>query len=125
MSEEKVPLGAIIGSGASMLYAFPQRNMAQPVSLGAEFMAVFRGGKEDLWNAAIPAFPDSLHAVREQGSPGSPTASLTTDALTGRQGGIHSATTVMSAPRQSALGFDIQPEQQIDNQQQQERGLGR
>ena len=58
-------------------------NRAQQPTLGAEMRAEFRGGREDLWNAIIPAFPDSMKASREMGEPGSPTPYLTTQDLLG------------------------------------------
>ena len=54
---------------------------AEQPSLKAEASAVFRAGREDLWNAMIPAFPDSMNASREMGAPGSPTPQLVTEAL--------------------------------------------
>lgn len=56
----------------------------QQPALGAELRALFRGGREDFLDAALPAFPDSARAGREPGAPGSPTQALVTADLTDR-----------------------------------------
>lgn len=53
----------------------------------AEIGAVLRGGRDDLWNSIIPAFPDSAKAGTQIGAPGSPTPQLVTEALKNRSVG--------------------------------------
>ena len=52
-------------------------------SLGGQFKAWVRGGAKDLYNAAIPAFPQSLHPVDEPGTPLNPTPQMVTADLGG------------------------------------------
>jgi hypothetical protein len=67
--------------GGSGFMAWMRNNHAQQPSLGAQAMSWLREGAKDLWNAIVPAFPDSQRAVDEQGTPLNPTPQNVTAAL--------------------------------------------
>ena len=50
----------------------------QQPSLESEARSWLREGAKDLWNAVVPAFPDSQRMVDEQGTPLNPTPQVVT-----------------------------------------------
>jgi hypothetical protein len=58
-----------------------RNNHAQQPKLGAEVRAWMREGAKDLWNAIVPAFPDSMRGTDELGTPLNPTAQNVTQDL--------------------------------------------
>ena len=51
---------------------------SQRPSFGAELRALGRQGAKDLYNAIIPAFPQSAHSQDEPGTPLTPTQAMVT-----------------------------------------------
>ena len=50
-------------------------------NLGAQFDAWLREGAKDLWNATVPAFPDSRRMTDEPGTPLNPTPQVVTSEM--------------------------------------------
>lgn len=61
-----------------------KKQRADQPSIKEEMRALGRAGREDAWNALIPAFPGQSY-TREAGAPGNPTSQQTTQALEGAE----------------------------------------
>ncbi|WP_020468075.1 hypothetical protein [Zavarzinella formosa] len=79
MNEEKGDPKTPVGIAAEVRKQAAEKKMRP--SFWAEMMAAFRGGREDLWNAIIPAFLNGSPASREPGAPRNPTQQIVTDDL--------------------------------------------
>lgn len=80
-------MGAIVATLAAM--AAVGKSVGQFIGrrmhgVGVQLGAVFRGGREDMWNSLVPAFPGNPQATREPGSPGAPLPQQTMEAFKAR-----------------------------------------